>query len=96
MLSGKRYTESYQAFKQPMLYVGDPIRFHGSDIYITCITIKIIWTLTCCSDTTCRICVVQVQPRKPVLDRPDSSPLSRQDELDHTDQENICPERTMS
>ena len=34
-----------------------------------------------------RICVVQIQPRKHVLDHADYTAPTRQHELDHTDQE---------
>ena len=33
----------------------------------------------------CRICVVQIEPTKLVLDRADYTALTRQHELDHTD-----------
>ena len=39
--------------------------------------------------------IVQVQPpREPVLNYADYTALTRQHELDHTDQECICPERS--
>ena len=50
----------------------------------------------------CRICAVQIQPRKHVLDHADHTAPTRQHELDHTDhtdytdQECICPERSRS
>ena len=49
------------------------------------------------------ICIVQVQPRRYVLDHADYTAPTRQHELDrtdhtdhidHTDQESICPERS--
>ena len=46
-----------------------------------------------------RICVVQIQPRKHVLDLADYTASTRQHELDHTDhtdQEPIRPERSRS
>ena len=33
----------------------------------------------------CRICTVQIQPRRPVIDDTDCTPSARQHELDHTD-----------
>ena len=33
----------------------------------------------------CRICIVQIQPRKRVLDHADCTAPTRQHELDHTD-----------
>ena len=42
----------------------------------------------------CRICIVQIQPRKYVLYHADHTAPTRQHELDHTDQEYICPERS--
>ena len=38
----------------------------------------------------CRICVVQVQPKKHVLGRAGYTAPTLQHELDHTDQECIC------
>ena len=40
----------------------------------------------------CRICVVHIQPRKRVLDHSDDTAPTPQRELDHTDQEYMCPE----
>ena len=40
-----------------------------------------------------RICAVQVQSGKHALDDADCTTLIRQHELDHTDQESVCPER---
>ena len=45
----------------------------------------------CRSEVLCRICIVQVQPRNPVLDGADYTAPTRQDELDHTDQKHIFP-----
>ena len=40
-----------------------------------------------------RICIVQIQPRKPVLDHADGTASTRQRvPIDHTDQESISPE----
>ena len=39
-------------------------------------------------------CCLQIQPRKSVLDRADYTAPARQHELDNTDQEYICPERS--
>ena len=44
----------------------------------------------------CRICVVQIQPRRRVLYLADCMASTRQHELDHTDQECICPEISRS
>ena len=38
----------------------------------------------------CRICVVQSQPKKYVLDHANYTALTRQHALDHTGQESIC------
>ena len=43
-----------------------------------------------------RICTVQVQPRKHVLDHADYTAPTRQHGLDHTDQQSICPEGSRS
>ena len=48
--------------------------------------------LTCRCDMLCRICVVHIQPRKRVLDHSDDTAPTPQRELDHTDQEYMCPE----
>ena len=40
----------------------------------------------------CKICVVQTQPRKYVLDHAGYTAPTLQHELDHTDQESIGPE----
>ncbi|CAN0242423.1 unnamed protein product, partial [Laminaria digitata] len=52
---------------------------------------------TCRYELWCRICipVVQIQPRKHVLDRAGFKAPTRQHELDPTDREPICPERSL-
>ena len=42
---------------------------------------------------SCRTCTVQIQPRKPVLDRADYTAITRPHDLDHAYeyQERICP-----
>ena len=51
-----------------------------------------------CRYEMCGICIVQIQPRKHVLDHAGYTASTRQHELDHTDhtdhtdQEPICPE----
>ena len=62
-------------------------------------TILTFSILTCRYEMLCRICVVQIQPRKHALDRAGYTAPTRQRELDHTDhttdQESIiCPERS--
>ena len=44
----------------------------------------------------CRCCIIQIQPRKYVIDHADYTAPRRQHELYHTDQESICPERSRS
>ena len=44
----------------------------------------------------CKICIVQFQPKKHALDDADHTTPTRQQELDHADQESICPERSRS
>ena len=44
----------------------------------------------------CRICAVQIQPRKLVLDHADYTAPTRQHDLDRTDQESICPDGSRS
>ena len=44
----------------------------------------------------CRICLVQIIPRKSVLDEADYTAPTWQHGLDHTDQQYICPERCRS
>ena len=47
--------------------------------------VYIIYMLTCRRDMLCRICVVQIQPRKHVPDHAGYTAPTRQHELDHTD-----------
>ena len=49
--------------------------------------------LTCPYEMLCRICIVQIQPRKHVLDHAGCTAPIRQHEVDPTDQEYICRER---
>ena len=44
----------------------------------------------------CRICIVQIQPRKHILDRAEYTAPTRKHEQDHTGQEYICPETSRS
>ena len=44
----------------------------------------------------CRICIVQIHPRKHVLDHSDDMAPTWQHELDHRDQESICLEKSRS
>ena len=44
----------------------------------------------------CRVCIVQIQPRKPVLDYADYTAATRQHAQDHTDQKSIFPERSIT
>ena len=44
----------------------------------------------------CRICIVQIETRKPVLDHADYTAPTRQHEPDPTDQELVCPEKCRS
>ena len=59
-------------------------------------TIYIIDILTCRSEVLCRLCRVQIQPSKLVVDYADYTAPTRKHELDHTDhtdhtdQESIC------
>ena len=41
-------------------------------------------------------CTARIQPRTPVLGHADYTALTRQQELDHTDEEYIFPERSRS
>ena len=42
----------------------------------------------------CRICIIHIQSRKHVLGHEDYAAPARQHELDHTDQESNCLERS--
>ena len=44
----------------------------------------------------CRICIVQIQLRKPALDLADYTAPTERHKLDNTHQESICPERSRS
>ena len=55
--------------------------------------------LTSRYEMLCRICTVQIQPKKHVLDHADHTAPTRKHEphhTDHTDQESICPEKSRS
>ena len=43
-----------------------------------------MWILTCPDDTMCRVCIVQIQCRKYVLDDADHTACTWQHEVDHT------------
>ena len=45
--------------------------------------------ISCLQGKLCRICTIQVQPRKHVLDHVDFGALTRQHEIDHTDQQHF-------
>ena len=55
-----------------------------------------VWILSCRYEMLCRICTVHIQSRKHVIDHADCTAPTLQHELDHTDQESICPERSRS
>ena len=65
-------------------------------IHIGQTTIQHSWILICRYDILCRIRIVQIQPKKHILDHADFTTSIRQHELDHTDQESICPEVSAS
>lgn len=56
------------------------------------------WVQTCRCEMLCRICIVQIRPRKHVLDHVDFTVSTRQYELliNTTDQESICSEISRS
>ena len=55
-----------------------------------------LYILTCRNEMLCRICIVQIQPRKYVLDHADYEAPTMPHELDHAYQESVCPERSPS
>ena len=66
---------------------------HVGNIYRDLDHLQIIYILTCHCEMLCRICIVQIQPMKHVLHFAHYMAPTRQHELDHTDQEYICPAR---